>query len=216
MKRTQVTARRQRSRRACSSLRRLALVSALTGLSLAAALSGGGRQAFAHAGYESSTPADGEVVAESPAQVEIVFGQEVARQGGLPAVTVVNQAGDIIAGEAVLSDEDRTIVTIALPPSLGDGRYTVIWHTLSDEDGEEAQGAFHFYVGEGPSGGPSGTGTAPAASPTVAPTQVITNGSRDDDDSGGIPLWAVAGVAVVGLLAGVSGGLILGGSRPRL
>jgi len=182
-------------------------------LLLAALTLGGGQRAFAHADYESSTPADGEVVAESPERVDVYFGQEMARSGGLPALTVVNQAGDVLAEEPVLDDEDRTHMYIELPPSLGNGRYTVIWHTLSDEDAEEAQGAFHFYVGEGP-----GQTTAPvtdgeSGSPATAPPTVIDNGSNGDSGND-IPLWALIGGVAVSLAAGTGVGVALAARRP--
>ena len=96
--------------------------------------------ASAHANYESSTPADGEVVPEGPERVDVFYSQEVARSGGLPILFVANQSGDVIADEAVLDDEDRTHISIELPPALPDGRYTVIWHTLSDEDARGGAG----------------------------------------------------------------------------
>jgi methionine-rich copper-binding protein CopC len=157
--------------------------------------------ASAHARYISSTPADGETVTESPAQVEAVFNEELARSGGLPTMVVVNESGDVISDEAVLNDSDRTRMAIDLPPSLPEGRYTVIWHNVSDDDGDEAQGAFFFSVGGAPSQPtPSASATESA---TSAPTTIITNGGGSDDGSG-VPLWA--------LVAGVATGIFMGGA----
>lgn len=185
-------------------------------LLLAAALSGGGQRAFAHANYESSIPANDEVLAESPAQVVIIFGQEVARSGGLPSLTVTNPVGDVIADEAVVDDNDRTRVTVDLPPALGDGRYTVIWHSLSDEDGEEAQGAFDFYVGTGPNGETPGAG-GPTAEATATPTgTVVTQQPANNGGGGGgggIPLWALLGGLAVAFVVGTSAGVTLGSRR---
>lgn len=182
-------------------------------LLLTALILGGGQRAFAHAAYESSTPADGEGVSESPEQVEIVFSQEVARQGGLPTVMVVNQFGDVTADEPVLDDTDRTRLTVDLPPALGNGRYTVIWHTLSDEDGEEAQGAFHFYVGEGPNGPAPGTETPAGGTPTGGATTVVTQPGVGDGGGGGVPVWALVGGLAVALVIGASAGVTLGSRR---
>jgi methionine-rich copper-binding protein CopC len=184
----------------------------VTGLLLAALFLGGGQRAFAHADYESSTPGDGEVVAQSPAVVDVYFGQEVARSGGLPALTVVNVFGDVLADEAIVDDADRTHVSIELPPSLGNGRYTVIWHTLSDEDGEEALGAFHFYVGTGPGGTTAPASAGPDATPQTAPPTVITNGSNGGGGND-IPLWALIGGIAVSLLAGTGAGVALAARR---
>ncbi len=178
-------------------------------LLLAALLAGGGQRAFAHAGYEESTPGDGETVSESPERVDVLFGQEIARQGGLPTIIVVNQFGDLIADEPVLDDADRKHMYIDLPPSLGAGRYTVIWHTLSDEDGEEAQGAFHFFVGEAPGETASAT-TTPAAATVSPPSTAI-----DSDDGGNdVPLWALIGGVAASLTVGLGVGVALAARRP--
>jgi methionine-rich copper-binding protein CopC len=164
--------------------------------------------AYAHAGYESSTPADGEVLAESPPEVHVYTSQEMARSGGLPVLTVVNDAGDVLNDSTTLDDEDRTHVFAELPPELPDGRYTVIWHTISDEDGEEAQGAFHFYVGDGPSGT-----TPPAASETPAGSATPSPSPDDDGDDGGIPAWALVVGVLAGVVAGGGAGAVIGRRR---
>jgi methionine-rich copper-binding protein CopC len=197
-----------------ASAPRIALIIAALALLLAALSLGGGQRAFAHADYESSTPADGETVSESPERVDVVFGQEAARQGGLPTLIVVNQFGDLIADEAVLDDVDRTHMSVALPPALGSGRYTVIWHTVSDEDGEEAQGAFHFYVGAGPSATTQATAGPDATPQTAAPT-VVNGGTGDGGGEGSdVPLWALIGGVVVSLMAGSGAGVALAARRP--
>jgi methionine-rich copper-binding protein CopC len=178
-------------------------------LLLAALLAGGGQRAFAHAGYEESTPGDGETVSESPERVDVLFGQEIARQGGLPTIIVVNQFGDLIADEPVLDDIDRKHMYIDLPPSLGAGRYTVIWHTLSDEDGEEAQGAFHFFVGEVPDETSPAT-TTPAAATVAPPPTAIDR----DDDGNHVPLWALIGGVAASLTVGLGVGVALAARRP--
>ena len=155
----------------------------------------------AHAGYESSTPADSEVVPEGPEQVDVFFSQEMARSGGLPSLIVVNASGDQVDLGSELDDADRTHMFAPLAPALPNGRYTVIWNTLSDEDGEEAQGAFHFIISTAtgettPSPQPTlpDKGT-PAPTSTAAPTEPPAADSEDDSD--GVPAWVV----IVGLLA---------------
>lgn len=168
--------------------------------------------AMAHADYNRSVPAENEVVAESPETMEVYFTQEMRRSEGLPSVFVVNESGDTVSTESTLSDEDRTLVSVELPPALPNGRYTVIWHSLSDEDGEEANGAFHFYVGEGPSDGQE----TPAPDETLAPTDPGNTppptGDENDDGDDGVPLWAlIAGVIGAAVVAG-GAGLVLGRS----
>lgn len=168
-------------------------------------------RAGAHAEFERSEPAENEVLAESPERVDMWFGQEMARSSGLPAVIVVNQAGDVVADEPVLDDDDRTHISIELPPELPPRRYTVIWHNLSDEDGEEAQGAFHFYVGQGP----EATGEATPGGGTAEPTSTATQGVQTSGDSGddGAPWWLIPVVAVGGVALGAGGGLAFGRTR---
>jgi methionine-rich copper-binding protein CopC len=157
--------------------------------------------ADAHARYESSTPADGEVVAEPPERVDIFFSQEMARSQGLPTVRVANESGDVVADEAVLDDEDRTHLSIELPPELPEGRYTVIWHNISDEDGDDAEGAFHFYIGTGPEATPSdGTDPPNGESPTAAPTTPPDDDGNNGDD--GVPAWTLALAALGGAVVG--------------
>jgi hypothetical protein len=148
-------------------------------------------------------------VAEGPAQVDVFFGQEMARSGGLPSLVVVNNSGDQVDLGAELDDADRTHIFAPLAPALPDGRYTVIWHTLSDEDGEEAQGAFHFFIGDA---GTSGTTTPQPTLPdnetpeaTAAPGQPAT----DDDGDDGVPVLASVAGVVVALAAGTGIGLAL-------
>lgn len=165
--------------------------------------------ASAHAGYDHSTPADGEVLAEPPERVDVYFSQEMARTGGLPTLVVVNPSGDTVSEEAVLDDDDRTHMSVELPPALPEGRYTVLWHTISDADGEEAKGAFHFFIGE-PStketptaSTGAGTGTPDSVQPTMLSTQTATPTQSSDGNGGGdVPVWA--------LIAGMIGGAILG------
>jgi methionine-rich copper-binding protein CopC len=164
--------------------------------------------AFAHAHYESSTPADGEVVAEPPRVVEVFFSQEVARGGGLPAMIVVNESGDQVDLGATLDDADRTRMVVDLPPELPEGRYAVIWHTLSDEDGEEAQGAFHFFIGTGPGATTPAPGSATAVEPTEAPTPNTTGDDSDDSDGISPAIFAIGLLLTAGLAGGA--GLFLG------
>lgn len=103
--------------------------------------------ASAHARYESSFPAKGEVLATSPDRVEITFSQEIQRVSGAYDITVNKDRGpSVTAGPPVVSDDDRRIMSVPLQPDLAPGRYVVNWRNVSDEDGDEAVGAFSFYV----------------------------------------------------------------------
>jgi methionine-rich copper-binding protein CopC len=182
--------------------------------------------ASAHAGYDHSTPEDGEVVAEPPAVVDLYFGQEMARSAGLPTAVVVNASGDQVDLGATLDDDDRTHISVEMPPAMPEGRYTVIWHTLSDEDGEEAQGAFHYYVGTGPT--PVATGETTTGNATGAPTETRTIPARPSpvsteastaapsdggDGDSGVPVWALVLGVIGGLVVGGGGAMVLAGRK---
>ena len=199
-------------------IRRILLLAAVSLGTTIAVVSGGPHAALAHANLESSDPARGEVVPEMPSTIELVFSQEVARSGGLPEVIVVNSSGDQVDLGATLNDDDRTLITIEMPPAMPDGRYTVIWHTQSDEDGEEARGAFDFFVGAEPTEAPPSSiapsVTVAAGTPTPAATIEPSDGEdEDDDDSSGVPFWALFGGIAAGAAIGFAGGMTIANRR---
>ena len=185
------------NRGGATAMRRLVgaalLALALAGAALAAA------SVEAHAGYERSEPADGAVLAASPPRVEVWFSQELRRASGLPTLEVVNFGGDVLSDPAVLDDDDRTHVYAALPPSLPNGRYTVIWRNLSDEDDDEARGAFHFYVGEGP-----GHRVRDRVDASTHRATHCRSSAPTPDADGGWPAWVIALVGAFG------GGVVVG------
>jgi methionine-rich copper-binding protein CopC len=163
----------------------------------------------AHAAYDHSTPGDGEVVATAPTTITVFFKEEMARGNGLPTLVVVNDSGDTVSSNAALNDDDRTELTADLDPGLPDGRYAVIWHNVSADDGDEAQGAFYFYVGTGPATtAPAQSSAAATATPTIAAS--ATPAPAESDDSGDIPVWGLIAGIIGGLVVGGGGGLVLG------
>ena len=186
--------------------------------------------ALAHARYMSSTPAKGEVVATSPAAVEITFTQDIQKVSGTYSIEVERDRGaSVTAGPAVVDDSDRSKMSVPLNPNLIAGRYVVHWTNASDADGDPAEGAFSFYVQtkptaidlendqqlelvgaeeETPAAGetsqPATAAASPAAgSPTrAAATATATSGSSGGDSSNNTALFIVIGVAVVVVLVG--------------
>jgi methionine-rich copper-binding protein CopC len=131
--------------------RRSSAAAVVVGIAMLAALLIAPRDVAAHARYESSEPAKGEVVQTSPSRVEITFTQEIQRVSGLYGITVEKDRGlDVTAGPAEVHDDDRSTMSIPLQPTLEPGRYVVFWHNVSDEDGDAAEGAFSFYVQDAP------------------------------------------------------------------
>lgn len=180
-------------RRATALLLTLAVIAAGFAASLAAAPA-----ARAHDQLISSNPADGEVLADAPAAVELLFSAELMDLGN--EVRVEDAAGaDVTDGPLRLERE-----TLSQPlTALDDGTYQVTWRAVSS-DGHPITGRFSFEVGSGSGdaaetpaaqdqpGGPD----AADASPTPEAAQ-----TEDGDESSGLPGWVPA--AGVGALAGL-------------
>ncbi len=106
----------------------------------------------AHANYKSSTPTKGEALSASPTQVSITFTQELQKITGTFGIGVADAGGaSVTSGAVALDDDDRSVMAIALEPSLDPGRYVVRWKNVSDSDGDAKEGAFSFYVERQPS-----------------------------------------------------------------
>ncbi len=120
-------------------------------LALMLALLAAPAAALAHAHYDHSTPAIGEVLQTAPARVDIYTDQEMAKRGDANSIAVTNAAGQRVdSGAATVDDADRRHLWVALRPGLPPGRYVVGFTTLSDVDGDTDRGRFAFYIGRGP------------------------------------------------------------------
>ena len=182
---------------------------------------------FGHAAYDHSTPNAEEVVATAPAQVDVFFKEDLVRTQGQYFVHVFNdQNAQVSDGDGTVDDADRSHISATLQQDLGQGRYIVRWKTVSDGDGDEAEGAFCFYVGTQPNSSQTaeclaleatpaseativGTGTpstaeatsatTPEASPTVAP---VDNSGDNGSNTGAIVGGIIGGIAAVVVLVG--------------
>ncbi len=137
-------------RGACAPTRapsqRLRLLRALGVLAVSVVFIGVG-VAYAHADYARSAPGAGAVVAEAPARVDVWFTQDMFRRQGENWLRVAGPDGaEVTAGEAVIDDDDRRHLWVELLPDLPAGEYTVTWHTLSAEDGDDEEDTFTFTV----------------------------------------------------------------------
>jgi copper transport protein len=100
--------------------------------------------AGAHAAFVSSTPADGERLETSPADVTFAFNEEVTV--GLGGITVLNSNGDRV-DEGVTTRPAPNQVRVNLRPDLPDGTYLAGYRVVS-ADGHIVTGATVFAVGE--------------------------------------------------------------------
>lgn len=146
-----------------------------------------------------SNPANGDILAESPAEVMAWFEEElVSAESTLKVFSAQGAQVDNRDGGVNLNDPDHASMIVTLPP-LADGSYTVQWH-VTLLDGDSSDGAFAFAVGEDQQLIPAAESvTEPAAEPVVAV-----------EEAGGSPsvglLLAIVAVLLVLLLIG---GLLL-------
>lgn len=196
-------------------------------MAAAAAVYGGTAAVMAHSEPESSNPPIGGTATETPTQVEVIFTQELVRQGDDSALLVVDADGaSVAAGTAEIDDADRTVMRVPLIPDLPNGTYTVLWSSLSSQDGHPTTGSFIFTVAADEvvtptaEAAPAATdepATTEEASPEAtegaagpSPTSTAVVESETDDDDGGIPAWVIV-IAVVGIV--VVGAGAFGASR---
>ena len=100
--------------------------------------------AWAHASLVRTEPANGAVLARSPAQMRVVF-DDVVRVG--PGVAAVRNGGaSILAGDARV-EGGRTLV-VPMRRGLANGDYSVRWSIVSD-DGHLESGVLAFAIGLG-------------------------------------------------------------------
>jgi copper transport protein len=100
--------------------------------------------ALAHAELESTDPAAGAVLDESPSVVTLRFSETV--EVSLGAIRLFDGAGtSVTIGTAHHPDGQDDAVQVELP-SLDDGSYVVDWNVVS-ADSHPVQGAFTFQIG---------------------------------------------------------------------
>ena len=138
----------------------------------------------AHAKYSCSDPAANAVWKSPPSVVTVHFLENVNPAGS--SLTVYGPTGKVVSsGPGQVSTADTKSMTVGM---TGDGSevYLVVWKTVSLDDGDPDIGAFNFFIGNGAAAASSG-GTTGAAS------------------SGGTPGWAMALIALAGLVVGAGG-----------
>lgn len=93
---------------------------------------------WAHTDLTHSVPAQGEVLTESPEQVQLKFGQAVR----LMRLRLMDGEGEPVAINFKPSAAMAKQYQHSLPP-LDNGRYTVEWGAMA-EDGHNMSGSFEF------------------------------------------------------------------------
>ncbi|MFK5689350.1 copper resistance protein CopC [Ornithinimicrobium sp. LYQ92] len=182
-------------------VRRRARASALVLALVLAVL--GAAPAQAHDVLVSSSPADGEVLAVPPPEIELTFSGEI--QDISPQVIIAGADGTQIASpEPVV---DGTLVTADVEDDLPDGSYVVTWRVVS-ADGHPIAGRFSFGVGDDEQSTPAGATTGDEAEdPTSGSTTTDHGGDHEVLGGHGEHIAMGAGAVALALLG--IGGVVL-------
>lgn len=182
-------------------LRRPARASALLLALMLAVL--GAAPAQAHDVLVSSSPADGEVLAVPPPEIELTFSGEI--QDISPQVIIAGADGTQIASPEPMVD--GTLVTADVQDGLPDGSYVVTWRVVS-ADGHPIAGRFSFGVGDAePSTPTSATIGNEAEEPTSGSTTTDHGGDHEVLGGHGEHIAMGAGAVALALLG--IGGVVL-------
>jgi methionine-rich copper-binding protein CopC len=135
---------------------RLALALAMM-LALGLSLNG---TASAHAKLTASTPSDGETLTAEPASVSATFGEDVSVAQSYMKVYFTGGSSsnvEIDNGDGKPDVNNRKNMNVTLKSGMGDGSYTVKWHTVTEDDNGIVDGSFSFTVkSAGTASGPTG------------------------------------------------------------
>ena len=99
------------------------------------------RPLLAHNELRQSTPAAGEVLAESPATIRLQFSEPPANT----FVRLFDRSFNEVSGVEILPAGEQTLEVVVRVPTLNPGVYTVQWLTLS-QDNHAVSGTFQFEV----------------------------------------------------------------------
>jgi methionine-rich copper-binding protein CopC len=139
--------------------------------------------ALAHARLTESYPADGDVLAEPPEQVQLRFNEPVEAE--FDPIKVYGQEGDRVDEEdARVSADDRRLLVADLG-DLSEGSYTVEWRVTS-ADGHPIDGSYEFAVDASAAGTGGGSPIAP----------IERSAEQDEAGSG----WGGVLVPILGVL----------------
>ncbi len=150
----------------------LSLGAVLAGLVLLLAGVFGATPVGAHAYLTASDPPSGALLARTPAQVTMTFAERL--EPSVSRADLYDQTGVLIPATSFTISEPFTMV-LDVPPDLAKGTYSVVWTSLSTDDGHTASGFISFTVG---TESDIATVTLPALASTSAPPEILTTIAR--------------------------------------
>jgi copper transport protein len=125
----------------------------------------------AHAFLESSEPTANAVLPTAPQSVTLTFTEPL--EMSYSRAELFDETGALVPGATATIGPEPRSMTVAIPPGLANGTYSLLWRTLSTVDGHTAQGYLPFTIG------------TDADVRIVAPPAVETT-------AGALPEWALS------------------------
>lgn len=162
--------------------------------------------ARAHDELIGSNPADGAVLAEPPARVELTFSGNPAAIGSVVRVSDAD-GGQWSEGEVAVLDQTASQ---DLSPGMPAGEYTVQWRVVSS-DAHPIEGSFSFTLAAGAEGAAT-AGPGPAQT-SAAPEPGTAQRPEAESPDAAVPGWVIASAVAAGVAALVVGAVLV---RARL
>ena len=101
---------------------------------------------FAHARLTFSSPADGAILSESPAEIRLTFSESISL--AVASVVIVSGHDSLQLSPLSVDTSDRNTVIAPIPRGLEQGTHHVVWR-VSSRDGHPIRGAYAFAVRSG-------------------------------------------------------------------
>ncbi|HEU0165102.1 MAG TPA: copper resistance protein CopC, partial [Thermomicrobiales bacterium] len=139
-------------------------------VSLFAAPSG----ADAHALLSTSAPANGDIIATEPSTVTATFTEHV--EPSESTMELFDSTGRQVTGPKLSVSSDHYSMSLTMPANLPNGTYSVLWRTLSADDGHTAEGYFSFTIGS--AADVSSVVAVPTDNVSSGPPQLVKTASR--------------------------------------
>jgi copper transport protein len=101
----------------------------------------------AHAQFDHSDPPANSVLSVTPGRIQAYFTESL--EHSYSRLVLYDQNGNLVTGTQTLFDatNPRAMVLVLPSTTLPNGTYSVVWRTLSADDGHQAQGYFAFTLG---------------------------------------------------------------------
>jgi methionine-rich copper-binding protein CopC len=175
-------------------LRRLASLSTLVVGALLLALAFAPNGAWAHAHLESSSPAEGATVPAGLTSITLTFSEEISVEQS--AADLSGPSGAVAGASAAVNRADRKMLTVTTP-GLTEGKYTLAWKAVTEDDNGITNGTLTFSVG----GGTENTGTGQGSTtPSTGGSSLPTTGAGGSE----LASLAAMGAALALMVAGVA------------